>query len=122
MKKITGMLHEWGDFISGSLDFADEYGDSILHKFALYGSIPRSPGGSVILCEDMPANLRKIDQAVKGLSNWEQKCVTMWFCAPIKDDGNLWTRREIARMIGIPRHNFDRNLRNGVKNLRNRLT
>lgn len=122
MKKITGMLREWGDFVSRNIDYADEYGDNILHKYAVLGCLPSVPGESKILCPDMPAKLHKIDLAVKKLPNLEEKCVSMWFCAPIKDDGNLWTKREIARLLGLSKYNFERNLRNGVKKLQNELT
>ena len=65
----------------------------------------------------MPFKLQIIDRAVKKLPNWEQKCVTLWFCAPLKDDGNLWTKREMARKLQISKYNFERHLKSGVRHL-----
>ena len=104
------------------MDWADEYGENILHEAGLLeGRVQDVSFGSKVLCPDMHASLRKIERAVLGLPNWQEKCVRAWYCAPIKEDGKLYTKRELARLLRLSKEKFDTNLRNARRKLRKTL-
>ena len=118
MKKVTGLLREWGDFVAANIDFSDEYGESILYRCAVFGGYTElGQAEHKVLCEDMPVKLKRIDRAVKLLPKWEQDCVTVFFCSPIKDDGNIYTKRELANMLKMSKYNFESNLTRGKRRL-----
>lgn len=102
-----------------SLDFSDEYGENILYGAALLqGRVQYQKWGSRILCPDMPAVLRKVDAQVRRLPNWEEKCITMWYCCPPREDGRAYTKRDLAGFLGVSKAKFDANLRAGRRKLR----
>lgn len=108
VKAITGLLREWGDFVCAHLDHADEYGESILYRMIKFGGYTeQGDSAHKILCEDMPLRLKHVDRAVKGLPKGERQVITAFFCAPLKDDGNVYTKRELAGLIGINSYNFN---------------
>jgi hypothetical protein len=118
MKRIAGLLQEWGSFVADNLDFADEYGESIIYRCAKFGGYTeQGDSGSKILCPDMPPHLRKIEVAVKTLPGYERKCVTAFYCSPLKDDGNPFTKRELALLLKTSKYNFDRYLSRGRQRL-----
>lgn len=102
MNKITALLQEWGAFVADHIDYADEMGENIIYRAGVLGGyVDQGQSEHKILCPDMPPRLRQVDVAVKGLPKWEGRCVTVFFCAPLKDDGNPWTKRELAKLIGV---------------------
>ena len=122
MKAITGMLREWGDFVIAHLDHADEYGESILYRMAKFGGYTeQGDSAHKILCEDMPMRLKKIDRAVNELPRREKEVVTAFFCAPLKDDGNVYTKRELAALIGVNSYNFNGHMSRAKKRLTMKL-
>lgn len=119
MTRLEGLLREWGEHVLRYLDYADEYGENILYEAGLLqGKVDGGVFGAKILCPEMPVRLRKIDQLVKRLPNHQMKCVRMWYCAPTKDDGKVYTKRELAGILGMSKYKFDENLRNGRRKLR----
>lgn len=105
------------------MDWANEYGENILHEAGiLEGRVQDVSFRSKILCPDMHSSLRKVERAVNSLPNWQEKCVRAWYCAPIKDDGKLYTKRELARLIGLSKYKFDEYLRGARKKLNALLT
>ena len=118
MKRTTGLLQEWGQFVSANLDWADEYGESIIYRCAKFGGYTeQGDSGHKILCPDMPPHLRKVENSVRKLPGYERKCITAFFCAPLKDDGNPFTKRELALMLKTSKYNFDKFLQRGKKRL-----
>ena len=117
MNRITALLREWGDWVIRHVDHADEYGDSILYRISQYGHLDPAPGGHKVLCPDMPRRLREIERLVRGLPNFERKCVTIKFCAPLKEDGNPYTNRDLARMLKTSKYNFEKSVRKAKKRL-----
>ena len=118
MKQVTGMLKEWGDFVADHLDYADEYGESIIYRVSkLGGYVDQGQSTSKVLCEDMPYKLKKVEKGVKKLPRWERCCITAFFCAPLKDDGNPYTKRDLAHLLNINKYNFDQHLQRGKRRL-----
>ena len=112
MRRADMLLREWGSFVSAHIDFADEYGENILYRCSIYkGYIDPNPGASKILCPDMPKRLRKVDAAVRTLSDLRRNCVLLWFCAPLREDGRAHTRSEFSRMLRINKGKFRAELR-----------
>ena len=123
MKRITSLLDDWGRFVSRNIDFADEMGESILYRaIQMGGYVEQGDSKDKILCEDMPAHLKKVDRAVRLLPRWERDCITMYYCAPIKPlDGQVWTKRELADLLNISFKKFDSYLSYGKKRLNKQL-
>ena len=122
MKKVTGLLREWGEFVAANLDFADEYGESILYRSAqLGGYVDVGQSSHKVLCADMPTRLREVDRAVRRLPKWEKSCITVFFCSPLKEDGNPYTKRELSRLLQTSKYNFDSHLSRGKRRLEIKL-
>jgi hypothetical protein len=118
MKRITALLKEWGSYVADNLDYADEYGESIIYRCAKFGGYTeQGDSGHKILCPDMPPHLRKVESAVRGLPGYEQKCVIAFYCSPLKDDGNPFTKRELALLLKTSKYNFDQYLTRGKNKL-----
>jgi len=97
MKKSFGLLQEWGSFVQAHLHHDGFPEENILYRWARIGEVQDQPPGSRILCPDMPSHLRRVDVVVKRLPNLEEKCVRMWFCAPLRDDQKRYTAKQLAR-------------------------
>lgn len=117
MRGIKLVLREWGDFHIRHMDHSDEYGQNILHRAAEYGYTDPQPGTDKILCPDMPRHIQKTDLRVKRLSGLLLACVTLFYCAPCKPDGTVYTKSELARMLGINKGKFRAELRKGERKL-----
>ena len=118
MKRITGLLQEWGLFVAANIDYADEWGDSILAKMVMYGGYTeRGDSGSAILCEDMPMKIKRVDHAVKRLPRWQRDCIQAFYCSPLKEDGQVWTKRELAKLLGTTKDKFDSHISYGKRRL-----
>ena len=102
MRKITALLREWGDFVADNLEWANEYGENIIHRAGVLGGyVDQGQSEHKILCPDMPPRLRQVEVAVKSLDPRERDCIQVYFCAPLKEDGNPYTKSELARKIGV---------------------
>ena len=122
MNKITALLREWGDFVADHIDFADEWGENIIYRAGVLGGyVDQGQSEHKILCPDMPPRLRQVDVAVRGLGGWEHKCITAYFCAPLKDDGQPYTKRELALLLKTSLDSFDNHIQSGKKKLAKRL-
>ena len=110
------MLREFGDFVIAHMHLDGFPEENIIYRWARIGEIQDAPPRDKILCVDMPMHLKRVDIALKKLPNWEEKCVRMWFCAPLKEDGNIYTKRELARILGVKsKYKFNYYLRAGQK-------
>ena len=128
MNKVTALLKEFGDYIAKHIDFADETGESILHKFAEYGYTDPTTGqmkvdkdGSPlgrdsVLCPDMPARLRKVEAAIRTLNYLEESSIRLVYCSPLVD-GQPYTISQMARILRINKGKFKASLRKGKKRL-----
>lgn len=114
MKRANALLVEWGRFQEKTIDHADEYGDSILFRFGLYGAATSGGRpGHRILCADQPSKLQKIGIIVKRLPSQESDVLTAYYCAPLKECGNPYEKRDLAKIIGLTLTEFNRSLSRG---------
>ena len=65
----------------------------------------------------MPLHLKRVDIAVNRLPELQRAAITLTHCAPVKEDGGLYTVAELARKISINKGKFRAELRKGMKNL-----
>jgi len=129
MQSLTAVLIAWGDWWIRNKEHMGLSNVNLLYKLAREGgarpdvSYETDDMGEVltgrdrILCPEAPRNVRKIQRAVNRLPNWEQKCVTIWYCSPLKNDGHPYTKRELARVLGKSKWKFNIYLRNGRKKI-----
>ena len=117
MKKIVGELRAWGDFIIKHMNHADEYGESILSRYIEYGYTDSTPATDKILCPDMPTRLQRLNIAVNRLSTPQRAAVTLHFCSPLKEDGNVYTMSELAKLVKMNKGRFRAELRKGIDSL-----
>ena len=117
MRKADMLLREWGSYVCAHIDFADEYGENILYRCAQYGYTDPEPGASKVLCPDMPKRLRKVDVAVRKLTDLRKSCVLLWFCAPLREDGRAHTISQFSRILMINKGKFRAELRKAINNL-----
>jgi DNA-directed RNA polymerase specialized sigma24 family protein len=117
LNRLKYLLKEWGEFCARHIDHADEYGENIIHRFAEYGYTDSQPAGDKTLCADMPLHLKRVDIAVNRLPELQRAAVTLTHCAPVKEDGGLYTVAELARKLSINKGKFRAELRKGLKNL-----
>ena len=106
MRRSAMDIREWGSFVCAHIDWADEYGENILYRCSQFGYTDAEPGTSKVLCPDMPKRLRKVDAAVRKLSDLRKNCILLWFCAPLREDGRPHNRSEFARMLKINKGKF----------------
>ena len=118
MSRASFLLREWGSWVCSNVDFADEYGESILYRCSQYGYTDPQPGDSVILCPDMPQKIKRIDNAVKRLPISERNVITLWYCSPLKQDGNPYEKGELSVFLGINKSKFNKKLRKGENRLK----
>lgn len=122
MKRADIRLTEWGRFTEKNLDYADEYGDSILFRFGLYATTTSGGGvGHKILCADEPYPIQKIGIIVKRLPERERLVLTAHYCAPLKECGNPFTKNDLADILEISVMDFNRALSRGRRMVENRL-
>ena len=117
MRRADMSLREWGSFVCAHIDWADEYGENILHRCSQFGYTDPEPGTSKVLCPDMPKRLRKVDAAVRKLTDLRKNCVLLWFCAPLRADGRSYTTSQFARMCRINKGKFKAELRKAQNQL-----
>lgn len=117
-RKAELLLREWGGFHVKHMHFADEIGENILYRAGLMGGRVQSKGdGHKILCVDTPRHLQKVDILIRRLPLMEALAVKVWYCAPLKEDGTIYTMQELAQKAHIGLRVFENNLRAARKSL-----
>ena len=96
------LIHEGGRLLEEIAYYTDDNGEVFI-------------GQDRILCPEMSQSIRRVQMAVNRLPNLEEKCVIFKYCAPLKEDGNPYTKRELARAMKISVYRFDQSLRRGRK-------
>jgi hypothetical protein len=115
MKKAMGLLSEWGAFVQAHMHHDGFPEENILYRWARVGEVQDKPAADRILCVDTPAHLRRVDVMLKKLPNLEEKCVRIWFCAPLRDDGEPYTKRQLARKLKMSKYKFESVLKYGIR-------
>ena len=117
MRKIVAELEAYGRWMAKHIDFADEMGESILSRYIEYGYTDPSPAGSKILCPDMTSRMQQLHLAVNRLVEPQREAVTLFFCAPVKEDGRCWTKSQLAKLVGMNKGRFKAELKKGIESL-----
>jgi hypothetical protein len=121
------MLYAWGDWWIRNIEKMGHSGTNLLYRIIHEAgarpdvSYSTDDNGEVftgrdrILCPETPRGVRNVQIAVNGLPNLEEKCIIFRYCSPLKDDGNPYTKRELARCLKMSLYRFDTTLRNARK-------
>lgn len=106
-------LQRYGKWLERNRDYADEYGENVLYRAALFGgrSDTGPDSGHKIICPEMPRSLREVHIAIRRLPVRHRSVIEAWYSAPVKSDGNLYEARDIARLFGISCFELNRFLR-----------
>ena len=133
MQRLPSMLIAWGDWWIRNLESMGLSSVNLLYKLVREGGARPDvtyetddegevlTGRDRILCPDAPGSVRKVQRAVNRLPNWEQKCIIMWYCAPLKEDGHPYTKRALARRLSMSMYKFDSHLKYARKKLKKLL-
>ena len=117
-RKIELLLREWGQFHIKHMDHADEWGENTLYRAGVMGGRVQSKGeGHKILAPDMPSHLQKVDILLRRLPLMEAMAVKLWYCAPLRDDGQPFTMAQLACKARVGLKSFEDNLRVGRNQL-----
>ncbi len=120
--KLEYRLREWGNFMADNAEHANELGENIL-----YGGRRIQDGswaGSRILCPDHHKNYRKVQEvsiAVNQLPEYQARCVTEWYCATLREDGQPKTMGQVALDLRTTANGLQKQINKAKKQLRNSL-
>ncbi len=124
MQKVRYLLREFGDFVIKHMHHDGYSEENILYRWARVGEIQSTPPRDRVLCVDMPMRLRQVDLALKKLGDdypLQEACVRLWFCSPLQEDGNIWTKAQLAKILHINKGKFRAELRKGQRKLEGML-
>lgn len=114
-------LKVWGSWIENNIHYQGYPRDNILYRAYFKAGAPGRPGHKVL--HDCPRPVRRIDKAVRRLTEAEQDAVVLWYCFPINEDnGKRYTKQEYAVELGISYEAFKKRLQRGRQNLKKTLT
>jgi len=94
---------------------------SLLYRMLTEGHVQRMPPRDKILCPDDPQHIREMRVAMRRLSELERNCVWLRFSYPMKQNGALYERKEMASFLGISLGVFKNSLHSGKCELRKQL-
>ena len=114
-------LKVWGSWIENNIHYQGYPRDNILYRAYFKAGPPGRPGHKVL--HDCPRPVRRVDKAVRRLSEAEQDAVVLWYCFPVNEEnGKRYTKQEYAVELGISYEAFKKRLQRGRKSLRELLT
>ena len=117
-RRLEFLLREWGQYVERHLEWHNEFGENILHRAGLMTGRGGTPGHR-ILAPECPPKIRRVDQAVRRLTEKQADAIFCWYCLPLKPDTNQrMTVQEIANLLGIDRRSLRHRLDGARKNLR----
>ena len=93
-------------------DFADEYGENILHSGGHGGDVT---AGSKVLCPNMTAHIQEVSIAVHKLPFAQKLAITHWYTADIGEDGRVPTLAQIAMKSRVSLAVFEQCLEEGER-------
>ena len=133
MQRLPSMMIAWGDWWIKNLERMGNPGINWLYRLIHEGgarpdvSYETDDNGEIftgrdrILCPEYPKSnscVRKVQLAVNSLPNIEEKCIIFWYCAPLRNDGHPYTKRELARYLNMSKYSFNSHLKYARKKLR----
>ncbi len=125
MKKITGALHKWGVWRL-VIELDDGYSEeSIMHRIAVDDLVFGIPPKDRILCRDPKASNETIliNREWVKLPSLQKKSVFGKYALTnyVQEDGNVWTEKEVARILGFPLDTFQSSWGRGVKRINRKV-
>ena len=114
MKKSYGLLVEYFQFEAKNLHHDGYSDENILYRWARIGQIQDKPASDRILCADMPSHLRRVASLIKGFPPIESKCLWLYFCAPLREDKQPFTKGQLAKILDINKGRFKAELKSGI--------
>ena len=121
MKRITGACHTWGIY---RLTVDSECGypkESILTKI----DVPFVPSQSRILCADIDVSQETlaINREWLCLPQLQKKCVFGKYAMTkiLHDDGNIYTAKEVAKLLEFTWDTFQSSWQWGVKRINSKV-
>lgn len=122
MRKLTGLLHEAGDWHRRHSDFCGFTDTNILYRICKEGHVQHALPGHRILCPDQPYRLRLVDVAIARLPLAQQGCVQAKFFSPVQENGVFMTNRQMANALGMSKAAFEKGVWRGKRQLAAILT
>ena len=120
-QKLEFLLRDWGQWNASHMDHANEYGSNVLYAAGLIGGrIQDKSDGHKVLDVDTPMKFRRVDRAVRRLSPIDSLVIRVFYCCPVKEDGQLYTTPQLAILTHISLSAFEDSLKRARKTL-NRL-
>jgi hypothetical protein len=121
-QKLEFLLRDWGQWNAVHMDHANEYGSNVLYAAGLMGGrVQDKSDGHKILDVDTPLRFRQVDRAVRRLAPIDSLVVRVFYCAPIKPDGLLYTKPQLAILTHISLSAFEESLKRARKLLKGML-
>ena len=121
--ELESRLRAWGAFHMKHMEHADEYGENVLYGASLLeGRVDVPFKRDKILCPDASRKIQAISIQVNRLPPAQKQAITAWYCAPVKPDGQLYTKAEIAQRLAIKTDLLNTYLRKGREKLLYGLT
>ena len=118
MKHLESLLRDWGEFNLRHMDHANEYGSNILHQQGILGGRVQDRGdGHNILDVETPLQFRMVDKALHIIDADAALAIKVFYCCPLKDNGLVYSKKELAGLISLSEQAFDTTLRRGRKEL-----
>lgn len=114
-------LENWGKWVCNHLDWADEYGESVIYQMSKYGLVDPQPNGANILCADMPPRIKKVDSIVNTLDELRKNCLLLQYCTPLKPNGHKFTVTEFSHILRINKGKFRAELRKAERQVKKSL-
>ena len=89
-------LKVWGSWIENNIHYQGYPRDNILYRAYFKTGAPGRPGHKVL--HDCPRPVRRIDKAVRRLTEAEQDAVVLWYCFPINEDNGKGIQNKSMRL------------------------
>lgn len=117
LKKLTGLLHEAGDWHRKWFDFNGFSPINMHYRIWREGHVCHVEQGHKVLCPDQPSYLRMVDMAVLRLPSRQRDCLTVKYFFPLRPDGHPYTHRQMAHAMGLTKPAFEKNVSRGKRKL-----
>jgi len=118
MDWVTGMLLAWGH------DRMKLYAHSGYSSESTFARIFQGSVGKPehkILCADLSGRSWATEFKVMALAPIYRDALIVKFALPAKDDGTLFTEKDMARKLGVPRETFRTRVRRAKQRIRHEI-
>ena len=132
MKAITAALYEWGADKLKEGEYNPYSKESVMERIKWRVPAQTTPPKSKVLCYD-PKDSERLEEGQKlsiqvnrawlDLPGRQKSCVYGKFVGTqiVKEDGNIMTAKEVAKVLGLSKEKFDENWGRGVTRISGRM-